>query len=1340
MVQITFLAISWRFKIVFEFNYGIYLQGVTMNNKSFQKAKNMIFAISLAIGLLLPANSTLALPQKAGPAARPTQTITPVNPNDPRYTDNSQWNLNGAWGINAPTAWGITTGSASTVVAVLDSGIAPNDDVNGSRILPGYDFVSDVTNNDGTGRDFDPSDPGDYGGCGDSSWHGTHVAGIIGALSNNSTGIAGIDWNARILPVRVMGTCGSATAADIVAGMRWAAGLSVAGVTSNIEANRAKVINVGTSLPGVACTAYQADIDAIIAAGVVIVAPAGDTYPTGADASNNFPANCNGVISVAATDAQGNLATYSNYGSIVKISAPGGGNGQGDVLSTSNTGTTTPNSVGGTVYTSAEGTSMAAAHVSGVVSLMFAANPLITPSQVIQILQKTAKAFQTLGSPLCTTSICGSGIVDAGEAVRVANMPDLIITNVVLSNPAPSITDVFSVYITVKNQGGLNLGSLNANGVAYRYVYIGRDPSLISRDANGCLSDSGDYSRINNNDIIDSGMSATLSVDGVTGVEGIKDIYAYVDADCLVEESLEDNNGFPKVQSGVFAPGTLIYPNDNIGTDYNPTFLWNKVATAATHYHLYVVGSTGVVVDQWYDASLICDVNTCSVNPGPTVTLAGGNYSWYMQPYGAAGYGPWSAKLNFSTTIPTAPAAAVPTAPIGDIGTNYNPDYIWARVAGATYYHVYVSGPSGVVLDKWYTASSICNTTTCTVASPTLGGGAHVLYVQTWNPAGFGPWSMVTNFSTTPPSLPTMATNLLPNTDIGTNYTPNYTWDKVTGAAWYHLAVSGPSGTVLDKWYEASSICPTTTCTVTSPTLGGGAFTWYVQTYNSAGYGPWTAATHFNTTIPTAPEVATNLLPNTDIGTNYTPNYTWDKVATATYYHLTVSGPSGVVLDKWYDAPTICPTATCTVTSPTLGGGAYTWYVQTWNSAGYGPLSAATHFSATIPTTPAAATNLSPNTAIGTNYNPNFTWDNVANATYYHLYVSGPSGVVKDQWYQSSSICDVSTCTVASSTLGGGTFTMYVQTWNSAGFGPWSAAATFSTTIPTAPGKAVNLLPNTAIGANYNPNYTWDKVTTATWYHLYVAGPSGVVKDQWYDAATICPAAICTVASPTLGGGSYIWYVQTYNSAGYGPWSDPTTFSTTTPPLPTVATNLSPNTAIGTNYNPNYTWDKVAAAAWYHLVVTGPSGMVLDKWYDAATICPTATCTVASPTLGGGSFTWYVQTYNSTGYGPWTTATTFSTSIPTAPVGATLTAPVGTASHTPTYTWDKVPSATWYHLYVKGPGGLVKDQWYAVASICDTTTCTVVSPTLESGDHIWWVQTYNAIGYGPWKKATFTVP
>ena len=343
-----------------------------------------------------------------------------LTPNDPLFAN--QWHYaaptTNNYGINAQAAWNITTGSDSIVVAVVDTGILNHADLSG-RTVPGYDFIADaLVANDGDGRDSDPSDPGDwitsaedasgyFAGCGvsDSSWHGTHVSGTIGAATNNSLGVAGINWNSKILPVRVLGKCGGYDS-DIIDGMRWAAGLTVSGVPAN--ANPAKVINISLGGTGSCSTSMQSAINAVTSAGTTVVVAAGNDN---VNASNFSPGNCNNVITVAATNRNGNKASYSNYGSVVEISAPGGDT-NGGVLSTLNTGTKQPVADSYAYYM---GTSMATPHVAGVVSLLYSIYPSITPSQVLQYLQNNVTAFP--GGSTCNTSICGSGILNAGAAV-----------------------------------------------------------------------------------------------------------------------------------------------------------------------------------------------------------------------------------------------------------------------------------------------------------------------------------------------------------------------------------------------------------------------------------------------------------------------------------------------------------------------------------------------------------------------------------------------------------------------------------------------------------------------------------------------------------------------------------------------------------------------------------------------------------------------------------------------------------------------------------------------------------------------------------------------------------
>ncbi|MEG1679528.1 MAG: S8 family peptidase, partial [Stenotrophomonas sp.] len=281
-------------------------------------------------------------------------------PNDPRFGE--QWGLSGTYGIKAAEAWGNASG-AGVVVAVLDTGIASHSDLN-ANVLPGYDFIGDLeVANDGDGRDGDASDPGDWvaaNQCGgshgaqNSSWHGTHVAGTIAAVTNNGKGVAGVAPGARIVLVRVLGRCGGYTS-DIADGIVWAAGGEVSGVPAN--AHPAEVINLSLGGPGACGSAMQSAINSAVGKGATLVIAAGNSNVNVANAS---PANCNNVIAVGASDSAGKRSIWSssqqsNHGPLVDVAAPGSG-----ILSTVNSGSKGP---AGESYASYGGTSMAAPHV-----------------------------------------------------------------------------------------------------------------------------------------------------------------------------------------------------------------------------------------------------------------------------------------------------------------------------------------------------------------------------------------------------------------------------------------------------------------------------------------------------------------------------------------------------------------------------------------------------------------------------------------------------------------------------------------------------------------------------------------------------------------------------------------------------------------------------------------------------------------------------------------------------------------------------------------------------------------------------------------------------------------
>lgn len=358
--------------------------------------------------------------------AQPNWILHPVStvPNDPGFSD--QWHYrnhgNGAnespGGINLPKAWDMGTGDPSVAVAVIDTGILPNhSDIAGSPNLgTGFDMISDAfIANDGDGRDNDPTDPGDAvaaGECGagqpprplPDSWHGTHVAGTVGVgNTNNATGVAGVNWQVTVLPVRVLGKCGGSIV-DINDGIRWAAGLPVPGTPANSQPARVINLSLGGPVPCAQSPATQSAINDAVAAGATVVVAAGNDAQ---DAAGFLPASCDNVITVAASEARGHLATrYSNFGQTVEIMAPGGDVRRDDTQDGKPDGVLSMVQGGYAFY---NGTSMAAPHVAGVTALLLAAEPSLTPAEVLNRIQQNAIPRDATHCP----QPCGAGLLNA---------------------------------------------------------------------------------------------------------------------------------------------------------------------------------------------------------------------------------------------------------------------------------------------------------------------------------------------------------------------------------------------------------------------------------------------------------------------------------------------------------------------------------------------------------------------------------------------------------------------------------------------------------------------------------------------------------------------------------------------------------------------------------------------------------------------------------------------------------------------------------------------------------------------------------------------------------------
>ena len=392
-------------------------------------------------------------------------------PNDPLFS--SQWYMQQSSvttpsAVDAATAWDTTTGSTGIVIADLDTGVRfEHPDLqwagSGGRLLPGYNFISDAfVANDGDARDTDTSDPGDWvtqadlskpecngGTAGNSSWHGTRTAGLLGALSNNSAGIAGMTWSAWLLSVRVLGKCGGLDS-DIVAAMLWAAGIHVDGVPDNPYP--ANIENMSLGGTGACPQQYIDAVSQLTARGVLVVASAGNE-----GGPVDTPANCPGVAGVAGIRHAGTKVGYSSLGPEVALSAPAGNcvnTTPGStclypVTSTTNQGTTTPGTSGYTdqVNNPNLGTSFSAPIVSGIAGLMLAVNGNLTSAQLITRLKEGSQPFpqtsvgEAVQPPMCHVpanssdvqssecictldgQTCGAGMASASGALNAALRP-----------------------------------------------------------------------------------------------------------------------------------------------------------------------------------------------------------------------------------------------------------------------------------------------------------------------------------------------------------------------------------------------------------------------------------------------------------------------------------------------------------------------------------------------------------------------------------------------------------------------------------------------------------------------------------------------------------------------------------------------------------------------------------------------------------------------------------------------------------------------------------------------------------------------------------------------------
>ncbi|MEQ9028994.1 MAG: S8 family serine peptidase, partial [Aggregatilineales bacterium] len=622
--------------------------------------------------------------------------------------------------------------------------------------------------------------------------------------------------------------------------------------------------------------------------------------------------------------------------------------------------------------------------------------------------------------------------------------------------------------------------------------------------------------------------------------------------------------------------------------------------------------------------------------------------------------------LNATDLTPT--SAITQTAPNGAISTGYgNPLYQWSDTT-VDNYELYVARVDGTqIINPMVSRANICNGATCSIDLTTLAeanrltNGAYQWYVRE---AG-GTWTTAMNFTldATAPALVTL------NTTTGTDsIKPTFHWGlsgTATNATYFnvYIAPSANVGTpVLQQWYTRTESCGGingTTCSLLSPIelTNGVEYQLYIQSYGPGGYstggtGGYAGPDTFTINIPTPQPISPNGTVNLPLGN---PLYTWTDIAGAEYYYLYVANSSGsqiineVVSDAGYCNGTQCQLdATTLRESYRLPNGAYTFYVRGWKDGQATPWSGGMSFTVNS-TLPGAVTKVFPLEGESTAYNTTFQWNEVANVSGYNLYLVNPNGVasgvlrgeVGDEVVCSTGTCGWNT-TLASVP---GTWTWYVQAFNSAGAGAWSAPTTF--TAPTAIPDVIAKVAPTANQAltDGTATFSWTPDGDANQYQLYMTGPNGWVSDVTYEVGVdVTCATNCSVEVVLPYVGDYLWYLRGYSAAGWGKWSageaadgyGAQAFSVTDT-LPSVVAKIAPTNAQNLDdLTVTFSWTPDAEATYYQSYVLGPNGFVSDRVLMVGTDLTCASTCDSTLTLPvNGAYSWYLRGYSAAGWGAW---------------------------------------------------------------------------------------------------------
>jgi hypothetical protein len=503
-------------------------------------------------------------------------------------------------------------------------------------------------------------------------------------------------------------------------------------------------------------------------------------------------------------------------------------------------------------------------------------------------------------------------------------------------------------------------------------------------------------------------------------------------------------------------------------------------------------------------------------------------------------------------------------------------------------------------------------------------------------------------------ALPVAATALTPSGTI-TSTTPAFTWSAVPNVGYYLVSITDADpASPTEVWITpAAASCPSVpgTCTMPAPrTLTRGQVSWSVLTWNTFGYGPWSAAKQAVVNAADGTLVAPSTVAPTGPIATRTPTYQWNSVAGAiNWYQISVTDALGVTRQNWTSPAQACADAPCAITPTTqLAEGPAQWRMRAWSAAGAGAWTPWTAFE-TASDVPGVAALIAPDGA-APSATPTFTWNAVVGVSYYALRTIDKNNVASDFWYRPADIeCPLGTevCSVApGNAIAPGPAQWQVLTWNAAGYGPWSDLKPFAVEVADPlVGTPATVSPTGNLGVAM-ATYRWNRVSGAALYRLSVTVNGGAPIYTWHTpaalgCATVNPCSV-TPTSFALSTGTAQWKVQAWTNAGHGAWSGAVPLVVNIP-VPATPVPVSPIGAAAATTA--FVWNPAVNATYYYVIVSDSTGVRIDRWVTPAQVgCATGigVCTLPSGlTLNSGAGSWKVIAYNPTGYSAWTTPLAF---------------------------------------------------------------------------------------------------